>query len=43
LGAAKINLTAINALAAGQGRFFGGLLWVKPGAVKKAAKALGIE
>ena len=42
LGAAKINITAINAVAAGQGRF-GALLWVKPGAVKKAAKALGIE
>ena len=41
LGAGKINITAINALAAGQGRF-GALLWVKPGAVKKAAKALGI-
>lgn len=41
LGAAKINITAINALAAGQGRF-GALLWVKPGAVKKAAQVLGI-
>lgn len=41
LAAAKINLTAINALAAGQGRF-GALFWVKPGAVKKAAKVLGV-
>ena len=41
LGAAKINITAINALAAGQGRF-GALFWVKPGAVKKAAKVLGV-
>jgi len=41
LGAAKINITAVNGLTAGQGRF-GALLWVKPGAVKKAAKALGI-
>jgi hypothetical protein len=41
LGAAKINITAINALAAGQGRF-GALLWVKPRDVKKAAKVLGL-
>ena len=41
LGAAKINITAINALAAGQGRF-GALFWVKPGSVKKAAKVLGV-
>jgi len=41
LRAAKINITAINALAAGQGRF-GALFWVKPGAVSKAAKVLGV-
>ncbi|HET8580004.1 MAG TPA: hypothetical protein VFL31_03320 [Nitrospiraceae bacterium] len=41
LGAAKINITAINALAAGQGRF-GALFWVKPVAVNKAAKVLGV-
>jgi len=41
LGAAKINITAINALAAGKGRF-GALVWVKPGAVEKAAKVLEV-
>ncbi len=42
LGAAKINITAINGRTAGQGRF-GALLWVKAGAVKKAAQVLGIR
>lgn len=42
LGAAKINITAITALAAGQGRC-GALFWVKPGAVNKAAKVLGLD
>jgi hypothetical protein len=41
LGAAKINITAVNGRSAGQGRF-GALLWVKPRDVKKAAKVLGI-
>lgn len=41
LAAAKINITAIHALVAGQGRF-GALFWVKPGAVRKAAQVLGI-
>jgi hypothetical protein len=41
LGSAKINLTAVTGLCAGQGRF-GAILWVKPGDVKKAAKVLGI-
>lgn len=41
LGVAKINITAINALAAGQGRF-GALFWVKPRDVKKAARVLGL-
>jgi hypothetical protein len=41
LGEAKINVTATDAVCAGNDRF-GMLLWVKPGNVKKAAKALGI-
>lgn len=40
LAAAKINVTAMDAVCAGSGRF-GSLLWVKPRAVKKAAKTLG--
>ena len=41
IGSAKINLTAVTATTAGQGRF-GAILWVKSGDVKKAAKVLGI-
>lgn len=41
LGAAKINMTAMTATVAGQGRF-GAILWVKSRDVKKAAKVLGI-
>ena len=41
LGSAKINMTAVTGLAAGQGRF-GAILWVKPRDVKKAAKVLGV-
>jgi hypothetical protein len=41
LAAAKINVVAMQAICAGAGRF-GGLLWVKPGDLKKAAKALGV-
>src|SRR5213593_359190 len=40
LGAAKINVTAVTGVCAGMGRY-GALLWVKPGAVNKAAAALG--
>lgn len=39
LADAKINVTAMDAVAAG-GRY-GALLWVKPGDVDKAGKALG--
>jgi hypothetical protein len=42
LGLAKINLTAVSAITAGQGRF-GAIVWVKTKDVKKAAKLLGIE
>ncbi len=38
---AKINMTAVTGLVAGQGRF-GVILWVKPGDVNKAAKVFGI-
>ncbi|MGH7182749.1 MAG: hypothetical protein ACREJN_12330 [Nitrospiraceae bacterium] len=41
LGSARINMTAVTGLAAGQGRF-GAILWVKPGDVKKAAKVFGV-
>lgn len=40
LAAAKINVTAIDAVCAGGGRF-GAILWVKPKDTAKAAKALG--
>jgi len=42
LAAARINVTAIDAVAAGKGRF-GAILWVKQKNVKKAAKALGAK
>lgn len=42
LGLAKINLTAVTGVAAGQRRF-GAILWVKPRDVKKAAKVLGTQ
>src|SRR5215510_10913807 len=41
LGSAKINMTAVTGLAAGQGRF-GAILWVKPRDVRKAAQVFGI-
>ena len=40
LADAKINVTAIQAVTAGMGRF-GAIFWVKPRDVAKAAKALG--
>lgn len=40
LAAAKIDVTAMDAVAAGMGRW-GAILWVKPGAFKKAAQVLG--
>jgi len=41
LGSARINMTAVTGLTAGQGRF-GAILWVKPRDIKKAAKVFGI-
>ena len=41
LADARINVTSLQAVSAGAGRY-GAILWVKPGDVKKAAKALGI-
>ena len=40
LAAAKINVTATDAVCAGADRY-GAILWVKPRDVKRAAKALG--
>ncbi|MBI5612208.1 MAG: hypothetical protein HY942_03935 [Gammaproteobacteria bacterium] len=40
LAAAKINVTAIDAVCAGGGRF-GAILWVKPKDAARAGKALG--
>lgn len=41
LAEAKINVTAVDAAAAGMGRY-GALLWVKSRDVKKAAQVLGV-
>ncbi len=40
LAAAKISVTACDAVTSGSGRF-GAIFWVKPAAVAKAAKTLG--
>jgi hypothetical protein len=42
LAAAKINVTAMDAVTAGSGRF-GAIFWVKPEAVARAARALGAK
>lgn len=41
LADAKINITAMDALCAGGGRY-GAILWVKPAVYEAAAKALGV-
>ena len=41
LAAARINVVSVQAVCSGEGRF-GGILWVRPEDVRKAAKALGI-
>ena len=40
LSAINVNVTAIDAVAAGEGRY-GAILWVKSGDVRRAAKSLG--
>ena len=40
LAGAKINVTAMNAVSSGDGRY-GAIFWVKPVAVSRAAKLLG--
>jgi hypothetical protein len=42
LAEAGINVTALDAVAAGAGRY-GAIFWVKPGDVNKAAKVLGVS
>ena len=42
LSKAKINVTAMDAVCAGAGRY-GAILWVPPAAFKRAAKLLGVE
>lgn len=42
LAEARINVTAMNAVAAGRGRF-GAILWVKPRMVRRASDVLGIS
>ncbi len=41
LAAAKVNVTAVDAVCGGMGRY-GAILWVKPRDVNKAAAALGV-
>ncbi|MBI4443896.1 MAG: ACT domain-containing protein [Acidobacteria bacterium] len=41
LAAAKVNVTAVDAVTSGDG-FYGSILWVKPEDNKRAAKALGV-
>jgi len=40
LADAKVNVTAVDAVSAGKGRY-GAILWVKPRDLKRAAQALG--
>ena len=42
LSAINVNVTAIDAVSSGKGRY-GAILWVKPADVGKAAKALGAK
>ena len=41
LAQANINITSVQAFCAGSGRY-GGMVWVKPLDLRKAAKALGV-
>jgi hypothetical protein len=42
LAQAAINVTSIQVFCTGAGRY-GGMLWVKPSELRKAAKALGVR
>lgn len=42
LGQARINITAMQAIATGAGRY-GAILWVKPRNIGKAAQVLGVS
>lgn len=42
LAQARVNITSLQAFCAGSGRY-GGMIWVKPAYLRKAAKALGIS
>ena len=42
LAEAKVNVTALQAISAGSGRY-GAIFWVKPRDVKKTAKLFGIS
>ena len=42
LGQAQINVTAMQAVASGEGHY-GAILWVKPSDISKAAQALGVS
>ena len=42
LAGAKINVTAVDAVSSGKGRF-GAIFWVKPQALAKAARLLGAK
>jgi predicted amino acid-binding ACT domain protein len=41
LGQAQINVTAMQVIASGEGRY-GAILWVEPRNIGKAAQALGV-
>jgi len=41
LADAKVNITSVQAFCAGSGRY-GGMLWVKPPDMRKAARVLGV-
>ena len=42
MGQARINITAIQAIASGEGRY-GAILWVKPRNIDKATQKLGVS
>jgi ACT domain-containing protein len=42
IAAARVNVTAVTGVRAGNGRF-GAILWVKPRSLRQTAKALGVR